>query len=123
MVLEGDEIETHDVGEPGQLEYGLPLGGDRRDEDAEAEVLAVVGHGKEALPPAGPQCTKLVSQRPGPTGTPRPHAGQPRLGEEPVRRSSSWRGVLPSRRRLCQQLQCEGPTARGDPGRTAEMSG
>ena len=39
-----DEVQADDVGELRELDHGVGLRGDGRDEDAELEVVAVVGH-------------------------------------------------------------------------------
>jgi hypothetical protein len=48
MILKRDEVEAGHVGEPGKLDHSLPLVGYGGDEDAEFEVLAVVGHSRKA---------------------------------------------------------------------------
>jgi hypothetical protein len=44
VVLERDDVEPDDVGQPRQLHHAVGLRGDGRDEHAELEVVAVVGH-------------------------------------------------------------------------------
>ncbi|HEX6457287.1 MAG TPA: hypothetical protein VF032_00095 [Thermoleophilaceae bacterium] len=44
MILEADDVEPDHVGEPRELEQGVRLPGDGRDEHAELEVVAIVGH-------------------------------------------------------------------------------
>jgi hypothetical protein len=44
VVLERDDVEPDNVGQPRQLHHAVGLRGDGRDEHAELEVVAVVGH-------------------------------------------------------------------------------
>ena len=44
VVLEGHEVQAGELGELGQLDHGVGLLGQRRDEDAELQLVGVVRH-------------------------------------------------------------------------------
>ena len=44
MVLEGHEVHAGDLGEHGELDHRVRLLGERRDEDAELQLVEVVRH-------------------------------------------------------------------------------
>ena len=49
MVLEGHEVQAGDLGELRELHDRVRLLGDRRDEDAELQLVGVVGHARKAM--------------------------------------------------------------------------
>ena len=58
VILHGDQIQTDGVGQPGKLQHALGVCSVRREESAELQLLAVVGHpsilpGRCAVPAPG----------------------------------------------------------------------
>ena len=58
VVLEGHEVQAGDLGELRELDHRVRLLGERRDEDAELQLVEVVRHGREGY------CAALAGLRP-----------------------------------------------------------